>query len=281
MGAVLAGVIRAAADAVFPPRCRACGNFLAPGKRVGPVRGEAAAGALHGFSDLLCKDCRKGFLPVRSPLCTRCGTMFSGGAGEDHLCGECLDAPAVFGRARAAGVYDGPLLALVHAFKFKNQTELAGPLAGLLKEAFHRFWGRSGIDGVVPVPLHPRRLRSRGFNPAALLIRRWIDLDSDKPPWAPLMGGALLRRRPTAAQSGLGRKDRLNNIRGAFVPGKQSVAGMRLLLVDDVYTTGATARECSRVLSEAGAARVDVLTLARAMPDLTRFRRPDPYTGPF
>lgn len=278
MKAVFGRVLRAAVDAVFPPRCRACGDFLLTDKGPGSGSETFADGLAHGFSALLCDDCRQRFLPVRSPLCTRCGAMFPGGAGEDHLCGECLDEPAAFGRARAAGVYDDVLLELVHVFKFRNRTELARPLAGLLKEAFHRFWNRSEIDGVVPVPLHPRRLRSRGFNQSELLARGWADLEKGQMRSAPLLAGALVRRRSTAAQSSLGRRDRLKNIRGAFAPGIQSVSGMRLLLIDDVYTTGATARECSRVLTEAGAARVDVLTLARAMPDLTRTRRFEPGT---
>jgi ComF family protein len=280
MGGILARVLGAAADAVFPRRCRACGAFLTPGQGFGPGRGARAAALPRSFSGLLCPDCRERFLPVRSPLCTRCGILFAGGVGEDHLCGECLDAPAVFGRARAAGVYDGPLLALVRAFKFRNRTELAGPLAGLLKEAFHRFWDRSEIDGVVPVPLHPRRLRSRGFNQAALLVREWADLEEGRAPFSTPPVEALVRRRATAAQSGLGRRDRLTNIGGAFAPGMRALSGMRLLLVDDVYTTGATARECARVLTGAGAARVDVLTLARAMPDPTRSRRRGPDDEP-
>jgi len=143
---------------------------------------------------------------------------------------------------------------------------LARPLAALMLAAFHRFWQPGEIDAVVAVPLHRRRLYSRGFNQAALLARQWdLRMCGGRRP-GPLLEGALVRRRSTAAQTGLGRRQRLMNLRGAFALGRQAdVAGKNLLLVDDVLTTGATAEACSRVLRAGGAARVDVLTLARSV----------------
>ncbi len=263
MRILAAGILRVLADAVFPPRCRVCGTFLAPA-RLG-CREESVPDRFDAsFAGLLCGDCLGGLTPIRSPICSRCGTMFDGSEGDDHLCGRCLQRPPGFFRARAAGVYDKTLLALVHGFKYRARTELAMPLAALMQEALHRFWGPGEIDAVVAVPLHFRRLRRRGFNQAALLARRLKSASGER--YLPVLAGALIRRRPTAAQTGLGRRARLANIRGAFAVGRGvAVAGMHLLLVDDVLTTGATANECSRVLTAAGAARVDVLTLARAV----------------
>jgi ComF family protein len=158
------------------------------------------------------------------------------------------------------------VLALLHRFKYGGCVELAGPLAALLRAAFRRHFPGVGIDAIVPVPLHAKRLRSRGFNQAELLVRRWQALHPHDQAGGILLPGALIRRRHTPAQAGLGRKERMVNLRGAFSAGpKDAVCGMRVLLVDDVYTTGATVGECARVLAGAGAARIDVLTLARAL----------------
>ena len=126
----------------------------------------------------------------------------------------------------------------------------------MLLEAFERFFGDWTYDFLVPVPLHPKRLRRRGFNQARLLLRVWPQTPTD---------GLLVRVRHTQTQTGLNRRQRRRNIRGAFeVTDGDVVAGGRVLLVDDVFTTGATVNECARILRTAGACRVDVLTLARA-----------------
>lgn len=266
MPSIWTRILSASADALFPPRCRACGalnppdpNRREPAEAPGadPMAGEFA----RLFSGLLCPECLAGFDPVRLPVCSRCGLMLAGRPEQGHLCGECLQDPPVFSKARAAGVCGGVLLSLLHRFKYSGCVELARPLAGLMSAAFRRHFAESGIDGVVAVPLHPKRMRSRGFNQAELLVRSW-----DPPAPAPMVAGALIRTRPTAAQAGLGRKARQSNIGGAFCAAPAAdLSGMRLLLVDDVYTTGATICECSRVLSGAGAESIDVLTLARAM----------------
>ncbi len=169
--------------------------------------------------------------------------------------------------ARSAGVFDHCLATLVHRFKYSGQTGLAQPLGMLMLGVLLDNWSLADIDWVVPVPLHRHRLRERGFNQSGLLIQTWASSRKVYPAAGaglPVAADLLARTRPTASQTGLGRSARAANLKNAFRvrPGKV-VANLRLLVVDDVFTTGATANECARVLMKAGAKRVDVLTLAR------------------
>ena len=191
--------------------------------------------------------------------------MFKGRAGEDHLCGRCGKQPPAFFMARAAFVYDRALVDVIHCFKYKGNVQLAAPLGRLLLQAYVRFWEDERVDAILPVPLYGRRLRGRGFNQAELLVRRW-ETDPDRLQAPPILSGVLRRVKATAPQAGLGRRSREANIRGAFaVRRPEAIAGGHLLLVDDVITTGATAAECAAQLLEGGAARVDVLALARVI----------------
>ena len=230
-------------DFVLPPCCAACGRFCSV--------------------DGLCRACREEFVPLRSPLCCRCGIGFSG-PGADHACGACTAAPPHFDRARAAFGYDAiaqrrkPLAVLLHRYKYGRDVTLAPLFARLLLESPPL---APEHDLIVPVPLHVRRLRWRGFNQALLLARLVA------PSWkAAVDPFALERTRETVTQVGLDDEARRANLRGAFRlrPG-HLLRGRRVLLVDDVLTTGATADECARVLKQAGAERVDVLALARAL----------------
>lgn len=278
--AALVGYIaRIVVEAAFPRKCRACNRFWSPGDipRGGAGRrreGDEPDTGMNALfqrvaSPYICPDCLTVFEPMVSPLCRRCGVMFGSRIGEDHLCGDCLQHPGHFRRARSVGAYDGALMALIHHFKYRACLVLDDPLARLLQQTFVRHWQLGEIDLVVPVPLHGRRLRQRGFNQAQMLVRAWAKLDDG------CMTGVhfarsrdvMIRFRPTDPQTGLGKKERRRNIRGAFkVVDHHRVAGMRILLVDDVFTTGATADEAARELKKCGADCVDVLTVARTMP---------------
>ncbi|HEY5974722.1 MAG TPA: ComF family protein, partial [Geobacteraceae bacterium] len=165
-----------------------------------------------------------------------------------------------FAGARAALVFSGPTVDLIHRLKYSYQVRLRRPLGLLTAELLAPFAADCTADLVVPVPLHVKRLRQRGFNQAILLgellARHWR---------LPLVRDNLRRVRWTEPQVGLAAHERAGNVRGAFAVAEPvGVKGKRLILVDDVYTTGSTVRECSRVLRQAGAAEVFVVTVARA-----------------
>jgi ComF family protein len=268
-------IVRSLTDAFLPVRCASCRSFFRTNRDDldAPRFTVNDTGALSSgeriLSAVVCGQCLSDFVPVESPLCTACGIPFESREGDDHLCGECLRGPRHFRRARAAAVYTPVMMALVRAFKYNGKIQLAQPLGMLLASTYRRFWPEADIDLVLPVPLHPRRFRHRGFNQAYLLVRDWAGPDS---PLAGLLPAVVIakdvisRIRPTASQTGLGRQDRLQNIKKAFRVDKKPLIEERcILLVDDVYTTGATADECAKTLLKSGAARVDLLTLARAL----------------
>jgi ComF family protein len=267
-------------DAVFPLRCLQCGSIFHPGPADRNFPKDKIADGWLGTCDLsdifrilmrpyLCSTCINGFIPADSPLCRQCGLIFASSKGEDRLCEACIRSPKYFRVARAGGVYDQAMMAVIHALKYKGKVQLAYPLSMLLLCVLISRWRSGTIDLVVPVPLFPKRFRRRGFNQAYMVVRPWRAL------LAGLNGPAsgmtihvngLKRIRPTRAQTGLGRQARLSNVSGAFeISSPEQIKGKQVLIVDDVYTTGATVNECARVLLKGGAAAVDVLTVARAM----------------
>lgn len=254
--------------ALFPQKCVACGTLYT--RHGGSSRTEPGADSPMGaiLADFLCPPCGRTLISVESPMCDRCGELFDGREGPDHRCERCARATGWFTRARAVGVYGGALLSLVHAFKYKSRLQLALPFAELMWLGLNRHGSPVHADMILPIPLHPRKLRRRGFNHAFQMIKAWPHLAGRygvDPERIVIDDRVLVRVRDTSPQTGLKRPDRLANMRHAFEVAEPGVvAGRTLLLVDDVMTTGATAEECSKVLMQNGAKRVDVLTLARA-----------------
>ncbi len=156
---------------------------------------------------------------------------------------------------------------LVHQLKYQGRLALAPPMGRMLRDTYRRCWHARPADMAIPIPLHPRRLRRRGFNQADLLLRAWLKSASKTGSPGPERNTHILvRARATPPQTGLKRAERRRNLRGAFrVVACEEVRQKRLLLVDDVFTTGATVDEAARVLRAAGAASVDVLTFARTL----------------
>lgn len=190
------------------------------------------------------------------------GTPFDHDMGPDFLSGEAIADPPPFRRARAAVVYSGVARRMVQGLKFADRTDLAPWMARWMVRAAAELVADADI--VVPVPLHRRRFFSRRFNQSAELARALVRLTDLG--YAP---EALVRQRVTRQQVGLGAREREANVRGAFtVPREKKavVEGRSVILVDDVYTTGATAKAATRALLRAGASAVDVLTFARVLP---------------
>ena len=220
------------------------------------------------MADVLCRRCAR-IEWIDSPMCPVCGRPFATTQGMDHRCADCRNRSFSFDGARAVGLYDHGLRLLVSLFKYQGLVQLAVPLGQLMWDALRRFHQLSDFDRLVPVPLHWRRRHRRGFNQAELLMCSWPKLarrsgvvfDQRK-----IAAGQLIRSRPTPSQTGLGRKARKQNLRDAFrVNAHSAVRGCRILLVDDVLTTGATADACAKALKHSGAVSVHVLTLARAV----------------
>lgn len=275
MAAFFPAAVRALADAVYPPACCVCGERIDTGRNGSGVL-KASGGRpflatetpfVRVMAPVMCDACMRDFTPIVPPMCPVCGNMFVSREAQDHVCGACLDFPKRFVRARAAGAYETSLMAAVHKLKYGGKTGLSGPLGLLLLSAFVKWFDPAQVDLVVPVPLHKQKFRQRGFNQAYLLVRKWhrqaralgLTFAREK-----IARSLLVRSARTRSQTELSRKERIENVKGAFsLTSPEVVAGKRVLLVDDVFTTGATASECAKTLLAGGAARVDVLTLAR------------------
>jgi len=263
-------------ETVFPPKCLVCRSFIDPPQSEENGYSSAVDLSLNIqsqverlFAKYLCWDCIRGLVVVESPLCSCCGLPFESRQGIDHRCGDCSASLKKFRIARAPLVYEQIFTEVIHCYKYKGKIQLARPLAELLLTSFRFFWDKDSIDVVVPVPLHLKRLRKRGFNQVYLLIRNWqtiagqVHLDLND---LQIERDVIVRNVSTVPQTGLGRRQRAANIKDAFeLVDEAKIIDKRILLVDDVYTTGATVDECARLLLHHGAAHVDVLSLARAV----------------
>lgn len=230
-------------QALFPPACVGCGRHV------------AQAGSL-------CATCWRGMRLIERPWCAVLGTPFAYEMGEGVVSPEAIAAPPPFRRARAAVAYGGVARKMVQALKYRDRADLAPWMAGWMLRAGAELLADSHV--VVPVPLHRARFFSRRFNQSAELARAIARMSG-----LPFEPGAVLRVRATRQQVGLGLAERQGNVRGAFqVPAEADilVRGRNVLLVDDVYTTGATVSAIAKTLMRAGAASVDVLTFARVLP---------------
>jgi len=233
-------------EIIYPPRCHLCGSFLT-GKEGAP---------LH-----FCDDCLKALVRITSPFCPVCGVPFISRVEKDHLCGSCLKKRPYFDALAAPCLYDGGIMEAIYQVKYGGKTFLAKSLGRLLIPlARERFGDTSGLL-IMPVPLHPKRLKERGFNQSLVLARSI----------APSLGAildfqSLKRIKYTQPQTGLKRDERRKNVKGAFaLSGQKELKGRTVIIVDDVATTGNTLNECARVLKKAGCEKVLCLTLARAI----------------
>lgn len=228
-------------DLIYPRSCEVCGA---------PSDSE---------SRYICWNCRAAITWVQLPFCARCGDPVAGRVDVAYVCYACADTEPGFDCARSAGRYTGPLRHLLQQFKYHEALWLAYDLGAILAACAISQGLVEGVDAVAWVPLYRARQRTRGFNQARVLaseLARRLKV--------PLAPACCRRVRPTPTQTHLTARQRTDNVRGVFSAARRRwLEGRRLLLVDDVMTTGATVSECARVLKAGGAARVDVVTVAR------------------
>lgn len=232
---------RALLDLVYPRVCGSCENSVADG------------------DGHLCWDCGAALSYITHPYCSICGDPVEGRVDEEFVCYACAEKRPYFERARSAVRYRGVAQGLLRRFKYHRHVWVSEDLARLLGVCVEAHYAAVVFDAVIPVPLYPVRRRERGFNQAEVLaeiLARGMR--------KPVIRKNLLRIRPTPTQTHLTARERALNVRGAFkVRRPDAIRGARLLLVDDVMTTGATVNECARILKEAGAGEVFVVTVAR------------------
>lgn len=231
----------------FPRRCAGCEKSW-----------------LHSGQGFWCDACLAELPWIASPMCPQCGRPYpKSPSSPDHRCGDCLQSVFLFDTARSATYHGGMVRQRIHQLKFGGQLHWVRPLADLLVRMVRREAVVSTVDRIIPVPLHRKRLRQRGFNQASLLARmlgRQLSLA--------VSYDALVRSSWTEPQTRLKREERLQNVKDAFHVGEAGkVRDRHLLLVDDVYTTGTTLNECAKTLKAAGAAAVHAVTVSRALPD--------------
>lgn len=239
----LASVWQRALDTLFPPRCGGCGQFSHP---------------------VFCERCAPQLRPIIEPCCANCGRTFDPLALGAEICALCRARPPAFEKARACWAFEGPPRPAIHRFKYNRRFAMAPRLARAMMQtpAARVLLGDWQPQCLVPVALHASRARARGFNQSALLARE-LGLLCDVPAL-----DLLERTRRTPPQVGLDLKARRQNVRDAFIVDEAlwqsaNLVGARILLIDDVFTTGATLDECARVLRKAGAGAVGALTVAR------------------
>ena len=227
----------------FPSFCKLCSSLLEfPQERV------------------ICRSCWESIKPSSFSYCLCCGRFFNG-SREPHLCLDCLEERPPFSYHRSCGKYKGKLRDIILLYKYRHFQVLGKDLAHFVYRTLGReeeIWWKA--DAIIPVPLHPKRKKQRGFNQAQIIAKELARLKGIE-----FVSGRLVKIKNVPPQTSLEVKEREKNVSGAFaVVKREEIKGKVVLLVDDVYTTGSTIRECSSVLREAGVKEVRAMTVAQA-----------------
>ena len=233
-------------EVIFPPQCLGCKEIL------------------HPFNgQIFCASCNNKIKFISGSICSVCGTTFPDSPAESHLCGECLEKIPYFSFARAVFSYEEIILNAIHQFKYKRNMSIGETLASFMADFYFPDIDFTDYSLIVPVPLHVKRLRERGFNQSLILARA---IEGKRK--IPVDFSLLKRHKFTLTQTGSNKKERKQNIKGAFeIRNPKKILGKNIILIDDVYTTGATVNECAKTLIKAGTRKVSVLTLARVLPN--------------
>jgi competence protein ComFC len=231
---------------VFPQNCISCG------------------GRIEEEEHFLCAPCKGDIGLIQQPYCFQCGVpadLSYAYPHEEFVCGDCRKSPFEFDQARSLGFYDTVLRTTIHQFKYRKQMGVLSEINLLLKNYFQENPGFGRGFTVSPIPLHYNKMKERGFDQAFLIARQVARILK-----LPLEGGLLRRVKATLPQATMTRVERARNIKGAFeINRPELIAGKNILLIDDVFTTGATVNEAAKVLKKKGAGKIFVLTLGRVV----------------
>ena len=232
-----------ALDLVYPRNCQFCSTPLDESER-----------------GVICASCLAQAKRIEAPYCSRCSLPFDGKIDAEFVCSYCTDLKFHFTRAVAACQSVGLVRDCIHRFKYNREMYYLPHLASWLIDASQERIDWSTVDAIVPVPLHPVKQRSREFNQAELLARE-LSRKFQKP----VVKNGIRRAKPTVTQTRLDAHARRENLRNAFAPGRVRMDASRVVLIDDVFTTGATLDSCAKVLLAQGAADIIALTVARGV----------------
>jgi ComF family protein len=236
--------LRDITDVIFPPRCLGCAEILQ-----------------HLHLQTFCNSCREKIKFISGSHCPACGMPFFDSSAPNHLCGNCLENKPSFTLARAMASYETLILDAIHQFKYGFDISTGSALALFMADYCYPDFNFTDYSVIIPVPLHIERLRERGFNQSMILAKA-----IGKKYKISVNFSLLKRNKSTLKQTGLDKIQRQNNIRDAFTVTENAKAkGKNIILIDDVYTTGATINQCAKTLIKAGAGNVSVLTLARVL----------------
>jgi len=241
---LFSGISQATLNLVFPIYCQGCSVKLN-----------------YDNKKYLCSSCIKKIKLNLRPFCIRCGRHLNGDAEIETICADCINRTYSFNKAWQCCEYEGLAKELIHKFKYNKKLFLKDALVDILYNFSRSYIDIDTIDAIISTPMHRSNFRKRGFNQAALLSGNLSKILA-----VPYLKNALIKTKNTKKQITLNRKERLKNIKDCFCAVKGlNLNKRRLLLIDDVFTTGATANECSKVLMAAGAKSVSVLTVARGI----------------
>ncbi|MGD0278750.1 MAG: ComF family protein [Smithella sp.] len=241
---ILSEALNDISEVIFPPQCPGCAEIL------------------HPFTgQIFCPACNDKIKFITGSICSICGTTFPDSHAESHLCGDCLENKTYFSYARAVFCYETFILNAIHRFKYKRDMSIGEMLASFMADFSFPDIDFTDYSLIIPVPLHIKRLRERGFNQSLILAYA-----IGKKRKIPVNFSLLKRHKYTLTQTASNRNERKQNIKGAFeVTDKKKIADKNIILIDDVYTTGATINECAKTLIKAKAQKIAVLTLARVI----------------
>lgn len=237
-------LLSAISDIIFPPQCLACAEILNPQEET-----------------VFCSSCHEKIRFINGSICPVCGMAFFNSPAENHICGNCLEDRPYYTRARAVAAFETVILDAIHKFKYGRNVVIGDCLGSFMAGYSFPDIVFAEYSLIIPVPLHIKKLRERRFNQSLLLANAL-----GKKHKIPVNFSLLKRHKFTLTQTGFNKTEREKNIKGAFsITNKEEIDNKDIILVDDVYTTGATVNECAKTLKKGGAKNIAVLTLARVI----------------